>query len=147
METYTRFIGCKKTETVIRGHRIVADQPATAGGEDAGPTPSELLLAALGACAAHYAHEYLEARSMDLIPEVRVVAEKALQPARLSHFRVQLIVGELEERHRLGLLRAVSHCLVHQTLVSVPQVEVEVQSGTAPPIRSESPAGGLQQAA
>jgi putative redox protein len=147
MESYTRFVGCKKTETVIRGHTILADQPVTAGGEDAGPTPPELLLAALGACATHYAHEYLEARSLDLIPEARVIAEKAQHPARLSRFRVQLLVGDLEERHRLGLLRAVSHCLIHQTLVSVPKVEVEVQAGAAPPVRSELATCGERKAA
>lgn len=33
-----------------RGHTIVVDEPTDAGGEDAGPTPYELLIGALGAC-------------------------------------------------------------------------------------------------
>lgn len=34
----------------VRGHRIVIDQPANAGGTDTGPTPLELLLASLAGC-------------------------------------------------------------------------------------------------
>jgi putative redox protein len=35
-----------------RSHTILCDQPAENGGEDSGMTPSELLLASLGSCAA-----------------------------------------------------------------------------------------------
>ena len=39
-----------KIEGDIRGHAIVVDQPAAAGGSDAGPTPLEYLFAALAGC-------------------------------------------------------------------------------------------------
>lgn len=35
-------------EISIRSHRVVADEPEQDGGTDSGPTPYELLLAALG---------------------------------------------------------------------------------------------------
>ena len=36
-------------EIVIGPHRLVADEPVEGGGADKGPTPYDLLLAALGA--------------------------------------------------------------------------------------------------
>ena len=37
-------------ETDIRGHKVVIDQPASAGGGDAGPSPLELLFSSLAGC-------------------------------------------------------------------------------------------------
>ena len=50
----------------IGEHRIICDQYVSDGGHgnDEGVTPPELLLASLGACAGHYAAEYLRARSL-----------------------------------------------------------------------------------
>ena len=38
--------------SAINHHRLTADEPVAAGGEDRGPSPTELLLGALGSCVA-----------------------------------------------------------------------------------------------
>jgi uncharacterized OsmC-like protein len=38
-----------KTEVRVGRHRLIADEPVDKGGDDSGPTPVDLLLAALGA--------------------------------------------------------------------------------------------------
>jgi putative redox protein len=47
-EVAVTWLGELKTEVRIGAHRLVSDEPGEQGGEDAGPTPIELLLAALG---------------------------------------------------------------------------------------------------
>ena len=127
MTSYTRYLSGKKFETIVGAHRIVTDQPIGGGGTDAGPTPPELLLASLGACAGHYAVEYLHARWLDATDlEIRVSASKGTAPARLATFRVEVNVPGIDERHQEGLWRAVKTCLIHNTLLAGPMLEVVV---------------------
>lgn len=111
-----------------RAHTIVCDQPANNGGEDAGMTPPELLLASLGSCAAFYAAQYLKTRQLaESGVEVSVSAEKLPQPARLGKFRIHVACPiALTEAHHEGLMRSVRHCLVHNTLLAPPEIEIEL---------------------
>lgn len=111
-----------------RSNTILCDQPQENGGSDAGMTPPELLLASLGSCAAFYAVEYLKTRKLaESGVVVTVTAEKLLQPARLSNFRVHVECPvDLTTAHREGLIRSVHHCLVHNTLLSPPAIEIEL---------------------
>jgi uncharacterized OsmC-like protein len=111
-----------------RGHRVICDQPTEKGGADSGMTPPELLLSSLGACAAHYAHDYLQARSLPATGiRVKVTAEKAASPARLDHFRISVALTHLlDERHATGLKASVERCLIHNTLLHPPSIRVAI---------------------
>jgi uncharacterized OsmC-like protein len=111
-----------------RTHTILCDQPAENGGEDTGMTPPELLLASLGSCAAFYAAQYLKIHGLaESGVEVSVTAEKLKQPARLGNFRIRVASPvPLTEEQREGMMRAVHHCLVHNTLLSPPEIAIEL---------------------
>jgi putative redox protein len=122
----------KQTEGVrfsvkARTHELVSDQPAENGGDDTGMTPPEMLLGALGSCAAYYAVEYLRTRKLaETGVKVNVTADKLKQPARLGNFVVTVSCPvPLSEAHNEGLLRAVHHCLIHNSLASPAKIRVE----------------------
>ena len=114
-----------------RTHSIICDQPAENGGGDAGMTPPELLLASLGSCAEFYAVQYLKTRNLDESGlEVTVTAEKLKQPARLGNFRIHVACPiALAEEQIEGLRRSVHHCLIHNTLLSSPEMQIELAVG------------------
>ncbi len=134
MEVKISQIAGVRFEIQARSHTITCDQPAENGGEDSGMAPPELLLASLGSCAAFYAAQYLRTRKLTQSGvEVTVTAGKLLQPARLGNFRVSVKSPvPLTSEQTEGMMRSVHHCLVHNTLMSQPEIKIEIASGDSP---------------
>lgn len=133
MEIVANYLEGSKFEVIARGHRVLCDQPPENGGSDAGMTPPEFLLASLATCAGYYAAQYLKARSLPGEGlKVRVTAEKAVQPARLASFHITVEVPGIDVRHKAGILHAVKACLIHNTLLGSPAIEVSVMASDPP---------------
>jgi putative redox protein len=133
MEVKVKHLDQVKFTVQARSHSIICDQPADNGGQDAGMTPPEFLLASLGSCAAFYAVQYLKTRNLaESGVEVTVTAEKLKQPARLGNFRIHVICPvALTEEQTEGLMRSVHHCLVHNTLLTPPEIEIDLTTKEA----------------
>jgi uncharacterized OsmC-like protein len=133
MEVKVSHLDGVKFAIQARSHTIVCDQPADKGGSDSGMTPPELLLASLGACVAYYALQFLKTRNLAQTGvEVSVTAEKLSQPARLGNFHVQVVSPvPLTAEQTEGMMRAVHHCVIHNTLLSSPEIKVELTIGDA----------------
>lgn len=52
----------------IRGYRLISDEPVSIGGDDEGPTPTELMVAGLAACAAEVGVKHLSDEGLPLEP-------------------------------------------------------------------------------
>ena len=130
MEVLVEHLGAFQFQIKAREHTIACDQPVENGGYDEGMTPPELLLASLGSCAGFYAAQYLKKHNLAAEgTQVRVTAEKAKNPARLDNFRITLEVPlELSPEQQAGVEEAVHHCLIHNTLLNPPRINLEVNS-------------------
>ena len=138
MEVTVEHLGGVQFEIKARQHTIASDQPAENGGFDEGMTPPELFLAALGSCAAFYAAAYLRKwKIADAGTRVRVTADKKKDPARLDDFRIQVdLPAGLDPKHIEGVDRTVHQCLIHNTLLQPPTINIEIHSESLAPTAS-----------
>jgi uncharacterized OsmC-like protein len=112
----------------VRGHRLTVDQPVDAGGRDTAPTPTELFVAGLASCVAFYARRYLTRHGLPTEGlAVDAVYEMGSRPARVSAVDVELhLPAGVPESRREPLLAVASHCTVHNTLTSDPDIVVRL---------------------
>jgi putative redox protein len=120
----------------IRSHRLVVDQTARGGGDDAGPEPIELLGAALGTCVSYYVAEFCRAR---LLPSdgivVTVQQQMANDPRRIAEFAVAVsLPPSFPERYLETVERVARSCPAHNTLVHGAGVAVTIEKSEAPTV-------------
>ena len=111
----------------VGGHLLTADEPRSVGGDDAGPTPYELLLAGLGACTSMTMHMYARRKAWPL-REVEVALSHARVHAKdcadcdsgegmvSAISRTIAMTGDLSDDQRSRLMEIADRCPVHRTL-------------------------------
>jgi uncharacterized OsmC-like protein len=121
------YVDAEAYEIRVRGHRIRVDQPATLGGADSAPTPTELFVGSLAACVAFYAGRYLARHGLSRVG-LAVTTDFDLatdRPARVAAIRLAVRVPDgFPPERRNALLAVASHCTVHNSLTSPPEVTV-----------------------
>jgi putative redox protein len=120
-------IGSFATEVVAGGHAFLADEPTSVGGTDKGPTPYDLLAAALATCTSmtlrmYAAHKKLSFESATVrVSHGRVHAEDCndceQRDGQIHEFSRELLLeGEFTEAQRQRMLEIADRCPVHKTL-------------------------------
>jgi putative redox protein len=126
--TARRENGTFKHEVEIREHELLADEPEENGGDDAGPSPQELLAASLASCTAITMEMYADRKGWDLGDlEVNVNYEPA-QRGSPTKFQMEVrMPKELPEQQREKLMQIAAKCPVHRTLEGEVMFEEKVE--------------------
>jgi putative redox protein len=121
--------GVFDTRVTAGRHDFAADEPTSSGGQDAGPSPYDLLLAALGSCTVMTMRLYARRKDIPLagvsvtLSHDRVHAEDCAvyetRDGKLDRIRRTITMsGALSTEQRADLLRVADRCPVHRTLSS-----------------------------
>ena len=123
-----------KQEIIAGEHRLVADEPVSAGGGDAGPDPYEYLLASLGVCTSMTVGLYARRKQFPLenikvsLWHSRIHAtdceECETREGMVDRIDVEVeLTGALSAEQHAKLMDIAAKCPVHRTLTS----EINIQ--------------------
>ncbi|MGB3486851.1 MAG: bifunctional alpha/beta hydrolase/OsmC family protein [Xanthobacteraceae bacterium] len=121
--------GKLQQQITIGPHRMLADEPASVGGEDTGPNPYEFLLSGLGACTSMTMRMYADRKALPLDRVTVTLSHRKIHAkdcadcetkvGMLDHIeRVIAIEGDLDAEQRQRLMEIADKCPVHRTLTS-----------------------------
>ncbi|MGC8491967.1 MAG: alpha/beta fold hydrolase [Syntrophobacteraceae bacterium] len=116
-----------RTEIIAGGHRLVADEPEAVGGANSGPTPYDLLVAALGACTGMTLRMYADHKKLPLDAAVVRLSHSKIHAedcqdcedprSRIDYIEREIeLQGDLDGPTRERMLEIADRCPVHRTL-------------------------------
>lgn len=132
MEMRIRFPGGRKVSADFNGLTLLTDQPKAAGGDGGAPTPFELFLASIGACAGIFVLGFCLKRGIasggiELIETIDWDDAKH----RVSRIAIEIVLpDDFPEKYRDGAVNAANLCTVKKHLLNPPAIEVRARGRT-----------------
>ena len=107
-------------QEIRTGHHILlADEPESMGGNDAGPEPFDLLMAGLGACTSITLRMYAERKNLALSGISVALSHEKIEVNGVKRDRISrqiTLEGNLSAAERQRLLEIANKCPVHRAL-------------------------------
>jgi uncharacterized OsmC-like protein len=122
-------------------HHLVADEPISVGGGDAGPDPYDYLLAALGVCTSmtigvyarrnHLPLENIQVSLWHSRVHARDCEECETKDGMVDRIDIEVeLTGALSAEQHTKLLEIAAKCPVHRTLTS--EINIRLRAGEKP---------------
>lgn len=131
MDMNISFPGNKKVAVAFDGFSVLTDQPKEAGGDGAAPTPFDLFLASIGACAGIFVLGFCRKRGIPA--EGLKIVQKADWDEvehRVSKLTLEIVLPkDFPEKYRDSLVATVNLCTVKKHLYHPPIFKILTTPG------------------
>jgi putative redox protein len=109
-----------------KGFTVETDQPVRDGGDGTAPSPFDLFLASIAACAGYYALAFCKERHLSTEGlAVTMTTERGEISKMIDKVLLEVVPpAGFPEKYRFALVKAVDHCTVKAHMVRAPQFEV-----------------------
>lgn len=120
------FPGGVAVNTEYKGFTTETDQPEANGGRNSAPSPFDLFLSSLGACAGFFALKFCQQREIDTKGlKLTLDVERDADTKRLDKVKIEIHLPEgFPDKYRQSIVRATDQCAVKKVLEDPPQFDV-----------------------
>ena len=121
------FPGGVAVNTEYKGFTTATDQPEVNGGANSAPSPFDLFLSSLGACAGFYALRFCQQREIDTAGmSLTLDINRDPESKKLEAIRMKIHLPQgFPEKYRASIIRATDQCAVKKVIVDPPEITVE----------------------
>jgi len=115
-----------KIDVEYKGFTVKTDQPVRDGGDGTAPSPFDLFLVSLAACAGFYAVAFCRERQIPVEGlGVTMAAERGEVSKMIDRITITVdLPSDFPEKYRFALVKAVDQCTVKKHILRAPQFEI-----------------------
>ena len=128
--------GGRRVDAQLGHHTIHTDQPLDNGGDDSAPSPFEVFLGSMGACAGIFVQGFCAKRNIPT-DQIRIIQRPQFAPDGslfAVDFEVQLPQG-FPEKYREAVVKAIDGCSVKRAIAAQPKFVVHTTLADEPSAR------------
>ena len=124
--------GGVRADVSYKGFEIKTDQPAYAGGTGSAPSPFDLFLASLAACAGYFVVAFCRERNLSTEGlSLSMRTERNPQTKMISKAAIDISLPPgFPEKYRNAVIKAADQCTVKRHILSPPSFEITAKSAS-----------------
>jgi len=129
-EIKVTFPGGLRVDAEYKGFVVKTDQPVHQGGEGTAPSPFDLFLVSIAACAGFYAVAFCKERDIPTEKAGLVMRmEKNPETKMIGKISIEIqLPAEFPERYKRAIIKAVDTCTVKNHLLKPPVIEIALRT-------------------